>query len=152
MLLFKREEIKSHAIDWLNETKAQATDGHTYDFTEVNDVHHDIFNNDYYIIGTYQAKQWLGDMAFDVINIIKEYEQDNFGEVYTDFSQPEHVVNMYVYMVGEEIISEAMEETGVLVMSGEEEEATPEKFETVLLEGAELEAYIATRFDNEVTA
>ena len=114
MLLFKREEIKSHAIDWLNETKAQATDGHTYDFTEVNDVHNDIFNIDYYMIGTYQAKQWLGDMAFDVINIIKEYEQDNFGEVNTDFSQPEHVVNMYVYIVGEEIISEAMEEAGVL--------------------------------------
>jgi len=114
MLLFKREEIKNHAIDWLDETKAQAADGHTYDFTEVNDVHHDIFNNDYYITGTHEAKFWLGHMAFDVINIIKEYEQDNFGEVYTDFSQPEHVVNMYVYIVGEEIISEAMEETGVL--------------------------------------
>ena len=34
----------------------------------------------------------------------------------------------------------------------EEEEATPEKFETVLLEGAELEAYLAKRFNNEVTA
>tara|TARA_R110002050_G_scaffold36471_1_gene91276 strand:- start:131 stop:523 length:393 start_codon:yes stop_codon:yes gene_type:complete len=34
----------------------------------------------------------------------------------------------------------------------EKEEAAPEKFETVLLEGAELEAYIATRFNNEATA
>ena len=40
-------------------------------------------------------------------------------------------------------------------MSGEEEEeteeATPEKFETVLLEGAELKAYLATRFNSGVT-
>ena len=113
-LLFKREEIKSHAIDWLRETKAQADDGHAYDFTETSDVHNDIFNMDYYIIGRHQAKQWLGDMAFEVINIIKEYEQEMFGEVYTDFSQPEHVVNMYVYLVGEEIISEAMAEVDVL--------------------------------------
>ena len=118
MLLFKREEIKNHAIDWLDETKAQTEgeNGYDYDFRDTHEVHNDIFNIDYYIIGTYQAKQWLGHMAFDVINIIKEYEQDNFGEVYTDFSQPEHVVNMYVYIVGEEIISEAMEETGVLVV------------------------------------
>ena len=33
----------------------------------------------------------------------------------------------------------------------EEEEATPEKFETVLLEGAELEAYLAKRFNSGVT-
>ena len=72
------------------------------------------FNEDYYIIGTYQAKQWLGDMAFDVIETIKDYEQSNFGEVFTDFSEPERVVNMYVYIVGEWILPEAMEEAGVL--------------------------------------
>ena len=118
MLLFKREEIKNHAIDWLDETKAQTEgeNGYDYDFRDTHEVHNDIFNIDYYIIGTHEAKFWLGHMAFDVINIIKEYEQDNFGEAYTDFSQPEHVVNMYVYIVGEEIISEAMEETGVLVV------------------------------------
>lgn len=111
---YKREEIKSHAIHWLRETKAQADDGHAYDFTETSDVHNDMFNMDYYIIGRHQAKQWLGDMAFNVIEIIKDYEQDNFGEVFTDFSEPERVVNMYVYIVGEWILPEAMEEAGVL--------------------------------------
>ena len=43
-------------------------------------IHNEIFNTDYYIIGTYEAKKWLGDQAFDVIGIIKEYEEDNFGE------------------------------------------------------------------------
>ena len=110
---FKHEEIKQVAIDWLNETKAQADDGHAYDFSEISDVHHDIFNMDYYIIGTYQAKKWLGNMAFDVIETIKDYEQSNFGEVYTDFSEPENVVNMYVYIVGEQVLEAAMVEVGV---------------------------------------
>ena len=69
------------------------------------DLHHEIFNTDYYIIGTYKAKQWLGADAFDAIAMIKDYELDNFGEVYTDLSNPERVVNMAVYIIGEEIVS-----------------------------------------------
>ena len=71
------------------------------------DLHNELFNTDYYIIGTYQAKQWLGDSVFDVIGEIKDYEQDNFGEVTTDLSDPEKVVNMYVYILGEEILGES---------------------------------------------
>jgi len=111
---FKREEIKRHAIDWLKETKAQAADGHDYDFSNVEDVFNDIFNTGYYIIGTYQAKQWLGDMAFDVIGAVKDYEEFHFGESTTDFSDPELVVNMYVYFIGQEIIEEAMLAADVL--------------------------------------
>ena len=61
---------------------------------------------DYFIIGTYEAEQWLGDRAFQVINIIKDYEQDNFGEVTTDLSSPERVVNMYAYIIGEDIVED----------------------------------------------
>ena len=42
----------------------------------------------------------------NLINFIKDYEQDNFGEVSTDLSDPERVVNMYVYIIGEEIVWE----------------------------------------------
>jgi hypothetical protein len=61
---------------------------------------------DYYIIGSYKATQWLGEEVFNVINIIKDYEMDNFGEVYTDFSSPEKVVNMYAYIIGEQVVNE----------------------------------------------
>lgn len=37
--------------------------------------------------------------------IIKQYENDNFGTVNTDFSEAEKVCNMYVYILGEEIIN-----------------------------------------------
>ena len=42
------------------------------------DLHHELFNTDYYIVGTYQAEQWLGDYAFDAIGEIQKYEEDNF--------------------------------------------------------------------------
>ena len=69
------------------------------------ELHHELFNTDYYIIGTYKAKQWCGENVFDIVETIKEYEDLNFGEVSTDFSNPESVVNMYVYIIGEEILS-----------------------------------------------
>ena len=71
-----------------------------------NEEFNEAFNQDYYIIGTYRAEQWLGDRAFQIIEIIKEYEQSNFGEVFTDFSSPEAVVNMYTYIVGEMVVYE----------------------------------------------
>jgi len=97
---YKYEEIKSHFNDFIN-------DENNKDIIENNldDLHHEIFNTDYYIIGRYEATKWLGDQVFNVINIIKEYENDNFGEVNTDFSEAEKVVNMYVYIIGEEIVA-----------------------------------------------
>ena len=74
---------------------------------DVSDLHHYLVNQDYFIIGTYQAKQWLGSYVFDVIETIRDYEQSNFGEVSTDFSDPEKVANMYAYILGEEILSES---------------------------------------------
>ena len=101
---FKYEEIKSYFDDFIAENSAALNDS---DFRD--DLHYHAFNTDYYIIGTYKAKQWLGDEVFDVINIIKEYEQLHFGEVSTDLSEPEKVVNMYTYIVGEEIVAEWLE-------------------------------------------
>ena len=74
---------------------------------DVSDLHHYLLNEDYFIVGTYQAKQWLSSYVFDVIETIKEYEQSNFGKVSTDFSDPEKVANMYAYILGEEILSES---------------------------------------------
>ena len=33
---------------------------------------------------------------------------DNFGELYTDLSSAEAIVNMYVYILGEEIVNDFM--------------------------------------------
>jgi len=102
---YKYEEIKSHFQDFIN-------DENNKDFIKdnIDDLHHEIFNTNFYIIGRYKASQWLGDETFNVINFIKEYENDNFGSVNTDFSEPEAVVNMYVYIIGEEIVADYINE------------------------------------------
>lgn len=71
------------------------------------DLVNNLCNSDYFIIGTSKAQQFLGPHAFKVISKIKEYENDNFGESYTDLSDPEKVVNMLAYIVGEEILAES---------------------------------------------
>ena len=97
---YKREEIQEHFNDFMEEQPKDWIE------ENIDDLHHHAFNTDYFIIGTYQAKQWLGDRVFDVIETIREYEDFHFGEVNTDFSSPEGVVNMYAYIVGEEIVQE----------------------------------------------
>ena len=71
------------------------------------DLHHELCNTDYFIIGTYKARKFLGAATFEIIEMIKEYEQNNFGEVSTDFSDAEKVANMFAYIVGEEILNES---------------------------------------------
>jgi len=101
----KEQEIKEFCIERLKEIAdyCGAEDFKDYDVSE---LHNEIFNTDYYIVGRYQAKEWLGTDAFDCIAEIQEYENLHFGECHTDFSEPEHVVNMFVYVKGYEIIDE----------------------------------------------
>jgi hypothetical protein len=100
MTQYKYQEIKSHFEDFI---KDQDQD---WIKNNLDDLHHHAFNTNYYIIGTYKAKKWLGEEVFDIIEIIKNWEEENFGTVGTDFSDPEKIVNMYTYIVGEEIVSE----------------------------------------------
>mgnify|MGYP003649254114 FL=1 len=71
------------------------------------EIHHEVFNTDYFIIGYYQAEEWLKENIgiFNAIGIIKEYENDQFGELTTDISSSESVVNMTAYILGDEIIN-----------------------------------------------
>ena len=101
---YKHNEIKEYLINYLTENSEYINDILNND--DIYDLHHKAFNTDNYIEGTYQSTQWLGNEVFNIINFIKEYEVDNFGEVYTDFSSPEKIVNMYVYIIGESLVSE----------------------------------------------
>jgi len=99
---YKREEIKEYFNNFIKENdEAIIEDNYFYE-----DIHHHCFNTDYYIIGTDKAKKWLGDEALNIINIIKDYEMLHFGEVNTDLSDAEKIVNMYVYIIGEEIVND----------------------------------------------
>ena len=119
----KRQEIIDFAKERIQEIYDYDQDKVTLD--NVYDLHHEIFNTDYYIIGRYQAKQWMGDIAFDCIYDIQQYENDNFGQVTTDLSEPERVVNMWVYIIGEEILEDVVTE----FLEDREEELEAEELE-----------------------
>ena len=95
------QELAQDAVEKLNDGIGLGTYGA--------DLHNDLFNSDYYIIGCYQAEQWLiaNTGVFNAIGIIQEYENMQFGEVSTDLSEPERVCNMIVYIAGEEVLNES---------------------------------------------
>ena len=75
------------------------------------DLHHEVFNTDYYIIGTHEAKEALKEYdVFEAIEKVITYEKDTFGELYTDLSNPEKLINMLYYIIGEEVLNEMMED------------------------------------------
>ncbi len=104
----KQQEIKEYCLERLREI-AEYMDNQDFRDAYASDLHNDIFNTDYYIVGRYQANQWTGGDTFDIIGDVVEYEKSNFGEVHTDLSEPENVVNMWVYVQGWEIIHECYE-------------------------------------------
>ena len=106
----KRQEIIEFAKDRIEEIYDHNKDKVSTELPDLYDLHHEIFNTSYYIVGRYQAKEWLGADAFDCIYDIQEYENCHFGQVTTDLSEPEKVVNMYVYVVGEEILEDVVTE------------------------------------------
>lgn len=97
----KHEEMKKEAIESIIEIIEDGYSGYYCD------LHNEVFNTDYYIIGTYEAKKALKEYdVFEAIELVQNYEKDNFGEVYTDLSNPEKLINMVYYIIGDEIIGE----------------------------------------------
>jgi len=68
------------------------------------DLHHYLLNEDYFIIGTYKAEQWLGADTWQAIKLVQDYEDEMFGERHCDISNPEALANMVAYILGEELL------------------------------------------------
>ena len=100
------KELKSYVIDLINDgvlTNENKEDWHFH-----------AFNEDYYIIGYYQASQWLKthDLGeFEAAAICTQYELDNFGELGKVYDNSETTVNMLAYIFGEELFSNANADT-----------------------------------------
>ncbi len=100
----KELEMREEAREAIIEALKDGYDGYYCD------LHNEVFNTGYYIIGIYEAKEALRE--YDVIEALEKvwaYEKDNFGEVYTDLSDPEKLVNMLYYIIGEEMLNEMMD-------------------------------------------
>ena len=100
----KHEQMKQEAIEAIIEALEDGYNGYYCD------LHNEVFNTDYYIIGTYEAKEALKEYdVFEAIELVQKYEKEQFGEVYTDCSNPEKLINMVYYIVGDEVICEMNE-------------------------------------------
>jgi len=96
-----KESIKTELREHLNETIEH--------LGSQEEIHFHAFNEGYYIIGYYQAEQWLKkhDLdTFDAIKICNDSELENFGEIQTTFDNAEKLVNHLVYWLGLEICNE----------------------------------------------
>lgn len=90
--------VRETVLDGLNDLEPDTLDGA--------ELHNRLFNEDYFVIGYYNAEQYLDSYgSFQAIGKVQEYEQDNFGEVTTDLSDSEKVCNMLAYVLGEELLS-----------------------------------------------
>lgn len=93
-------KFKLEALDDIREVLEIDYEGSIYDLID------EVFNTDYYVVGKHKAKKILIETLdiFSVIDGIMWYEKDNFGEVNTNFGEPETVLNMFYYLIGENCI------------------------------------------------
>jgi hypothetical protein len=96
-----KKELAQHILDRINDGVRD-------------DWHFHCFNEDYYIIGYYEASQWLKahDIdPFEAIGICQQWEEDMFGEKHNVYDNAETTVNMLAYIWGEELFAELDAET-----------------------------------------
>lgn len=94
-------ELLQHVINTINEQR----------LASLEDLHYLAFNEDYYIVGYYQAEQWLKEhdvSSFEAIADVIAWEEGALGEVTLKPSDmnAERIVNLYVYVLGEDLLSD----------------------------------------------
>lgn len=103
--------ISSDSIESVkNELLEYGKENHKYhNFEDENELHFSLFNEDYYLIGYYKTAQWLKKHnieQLDAVSFVQGYERDNFGEDSVGiYDNTETLVNMLVYIIGEEIVN-----------------------------------------------
>ena len=106
--IFKSNNITIRAFQTLIDRFADYPDYLRDDY--LSDLHNELYNSDYEYIYYSDAVKDLEEYGvFDAIEEVKEYEEFNFGEVNTDFSNPCNVANMLFYIIGEKIIYEVVQ-------------------------------------------
>ena len=101
-----KKELTQYAQDFIKERTQYDS---SYMAKDISDIHYEMFNEDYYIIGYHQAEEWLKkhDLnTFEAIEICNYHEEMECGTIYTKFDNAEQLVNILVYWLGEEVLQE----------------------------------------------
>jgi hypothetical protein len=98
---------------------------------DICDLHHELFNTDYWIIGYWAAEQWLIKCGgvFLCVGRVKDYEESEFGSVHTNLSSSEAVSNMIAYIEGSEVLNQSS-----TFRENFNEELTPELAKEIIAE------------------
>ena len=70
------------------------------------DLAHEMYNNDYYIIGTYKARQFLKEYFDDMIECLEQHEEE-IGEAYPDITNSEKLATLLALSVAEDVLCES---------------------------------------------
>lgn len=98
---------KSTLIQHANMIMEAINDGRINE-DNLEELHHEVFNTDYFIVGYYQSNKWIVvnfNDAFSAIDIVKDYEMENFGQFNTKINS-ENIANMLSYICGEYVIND----------------------------------------------
>lgn len=70
----------------------------------------EVLKTDCFIVDIHQAQQALAEYGvWDAIKKIQAYEENNYGGIFTDLSNPEQVIVMLYGIIGEEVLREMMD-------------------------------------------
>lgn len=99
-----QKEIVQHAISGLRDINNAQPDSR---FT-TEELFHELFNTDYFIVGYYAAEQFLirWGGVFKAIGEVMDNDKDHYGQVITNLSSAEEVANMLAYIEGERFLNE----------------------------------------------
>lgn len=68
------------------------------------DLAYEMYNNDYYIIGTYEAKLFIREYFDDAIECLQQYEEES-GEISTNImTNPEKAVTLLALFVAQDVL------------------------------------------------
>ena len=96
-----------------------------YEGSYFDDLFTGLFNSDYYIIGTYEAgkelEKYVNNEDLDgfttmlngvlgAIDLVKQYEENNYCEVNTDLANPEQLANMVEYIRAENVFNMVLDD------------------------------------------
>lgn len=116
-MLQNKEEVLDEMLD-----RVEDYEGSDFDTFE-NEVFNDEERNMYYNEAKDELEKFVSDEdldgyetvdgVFGAIELIKEYESTEFGEVNTDFSNPCDIANMIDFIRGGNVFGEVMEKAGL---------------------------------------
>jgi hypothetical protein len=90
-------DIINHAIEMLPQ----------YIENDVQNLHHHMFNEDYWVNGRYEAEQEILKHCnvFDAIQLIIDWEYDHLGQMTSKINEAENVCYMLVYILSIDILN-----------------------------------------------